>query len=129
MAAGRIRALLVATLAPYHIPHAVMEPALGSIGGALGAAGRVGGPLGTELAHLAKTAFVSGMDLGLEAGAAVAVAGALVALLTLPSRTWADRADRDPGRPVEGIVARALAHDSPPRRTGHSASIRSGSHP
>ena len=31
------------TLAPYHIPHSVMEPVLGSIGGALGVAGQVGG--------------------------------------------------------------------------------------
>jgi hypothetical protein len=79
------------TLAPYHIPHSVMEPVLGSIGGALGVAGQVGGSLGAELGHLARTAFVSGMDLGLEAGAAVAVAGALIALLALPSRESGSR--------------------------------------
>jgi len=79
------------TLAPYHLPHSVMQPVLGSIGGALGVAGHVGGLLGTELAHLAKTAFVSGMDLGLETGAAVAVAGMVIALLALPSRESGSR--------------------------------------
>jgi hypothetical protein len=72
------------TLAPYHLPHSVMQPVLGSIGGALGVAGHVG-------AHLAKTAFVSGMDLGLETGAAVAVAGMVIALLALPSRESGSR--------------------------------------
>jgi len=53
-----------------------------SLGGAL-AAGRVGGTTG-PLIHLAKTAFISGMDLGLLTGAAVAVAGCLVVLICLP---------------------------------------------
>ena len=39
-----------------------------------------------EQGHLARTAFASGMDLGLTVGACVAAAGCLVALLTLPSR-------------------------------------------
>jgi hypothetical protein len=87
----RYQDTMSSALAPYHIPHPVMEPILGSIGGALGVAGQVGGSLGTELAHLAKTAFVSGMDLGLEAAAAVAVVGTVVALLTLPSRPSGSR--------------------------------------
>jgi EmrB/QacA subfamily drug resistance transporter len=53
-----------------------------SLGGAL-AAGRAGGTTG-PLIHLAKTAFISGMDLGLLTGAAVAVAGCLVVLICLP---------------------------------------------
>jgi hypothetical protein len=36
---------------------------------------------------LAKTAFISGMDLGLLTGAVVAVAGCLVALICLPTRS------------------------------------------
>jgi hypothetical protein len=39
-----------------------------------------------DLGHLARTAFASGMDLGLTVGACVAAVGCLVALLTLPSR-------------------------------------------
>jgi EmrB/QacA subfamily drug resistance transporter len=87
----RYQDIMSGTLAPYHIPHSVMEPALGSIGGALGVAGHVGGSLGAELGHLARTAFVSGMDLGLEVGAAVAVAGMVIALLALPSRESGSR--------------------------------------
>jgi hypothetical protein len=87
----RYKDTMSGTLAPYHLPHSVTQPILGSIGGALGVAGHVGGLLGTELAHLAKTAFISGMDLGLEAGAAVAVAGMVIALLALPSRERGSR--------------------------------------
>jgi len=36
---------------------------------------------------LARSAFVSGMDLGLATGACAAAAGCLIALLALPSRT------------------------------------------
>ena len=57
-----------------------------SLGGAL-AADRAGGTTGPPLIHLAKTAFISGMDLGLLTGAVVAVAGCLVALICLPARS------------------------------------------
>jgi EmrB/QacA subfamily drug resistance transporter len=80
-------------LAPYHVPHAVMQTILGSLGGALGVADRVGGVLGAELGHLARSAFVSGMDLGLATGACVAAAGCVIALLALPSRATADDDD------------------------------------
>jgi len=78
------------TLAPYHVPHAVLQMILGSLGGALGVAARVGGPLGAELGRLARSAFVSGMDLGLATGACVALAGCLIALIALPSRAPRD---------------------------------------
>ena len=77
---------MTSTLAPYHVPHAVMQTVLGSVGGALGVAAHVGGFLGTELAQLARSAFVSGMDLGLATGACVAVAGCVIALIVLPSK-------------------------------------------
>jgi len=57
-----------------------------SLGGALAAA-RAGGTTGPPLVHLAKTAFISGMDLGMLTGAVVAVAGCLVALICLPTRS------------------------------------------
>jgi EmrB/QacA subfamily drug resistance transporter len=73
-------------LGPYHVPHAIMSTINGSVGGALAVAGRVGGALGAQLAQVAKSAFVSGMDLGLTTGAAVALAGGILALLWLPGR-------------------------------------------
>jgi hypothetical protein len=86
---------VASTLLPYHVPHAVMETILGSLGGALGVAGHVGGVLGAELAHVARSAFVSGMDLGLATGACVAAAGCIIALLALPSRPDAAGAGDD----------------------------------
>ncbi len=87
---------MTTALMPYHVPHAVLQTILGSLGGALGVAGRVGGVLGMGLGHLARSAFISGMDLGLATGACVAAAGCLIALLALPSRTAAaDRPEAD----------------------------------
>jgi len=82
----RYQDTMTSTLAPYHVPHAIMQTILGSVGGALEVAARAGGVLGAGLGHLARAAFASGMDLGLTVGACVAAAGCLVALLTLPSR-------------------------------------------
>ncbi|MGW3938752.1 MFS transporter [Streptomyces phaeochromogenes] len=73
-------------LAPYHLPHDVSDSVLGSLGGALALAGRVGGTAGRMLAELARSAFVSGMGLGLTVGAAVAAGGAVLAFIALPSR-------------------------------------------
>jgi EmrB/QacA subfamily drug resistance transporter len=81
------------------VPHAVLQTILGSLGGALAVASRVGGFLGAELAQLARSAFISGMDLGLATGACVAAAGCVIAVIALPSRaanhqeTSQDRAD------------------------------------
>jgi len=77
---------MTSALAPYHLPHAIQQAVLGSLGGALAVAGRVGGFLGAELGQLARSAFISGMDLGLATGACVAAAGCLIALTVLPSR-------------------------------------------
>ena len=82
----RYQGKMTSGLAPYHIPHDVLQAILGSLGGALIVAERVGGILGVELGHLARSAFVSGMDLGLATGACVAAAGCLIALIVLPSR-------------------------------------------
>jgi len=88
-----------------------------SLGGALAAA-RAGGATGPPLVHLAKTAFISGMDLGLLTGAAVAVGGCLVALVFLPARS--DHKDQSIGtgpgfplRPRPSIPGRRQA-GSPP---------------
>jgi EmrB/QacA subfamily drug resistance transporter len=79
---------MTSALAPYmaHVPHVAIQTILGSVGGALAVAAQVGGLLGAELGHLARSAFASGMDLGLATGAGVAAAGCLIALIALPSR-------------------------------------------
>jgi len=79
---------VTSALASSHIaiPHAVLETILGSLAGALAVAGRVGGLLGTALTQLARSSFISGMDLGLATGACVAAAGCVIALIALPSR-------------------------------------------
>jgi EmrB/QacA subfamily drug resistance transporter len=77
---------LATALAPHHVPHPAMTTVLGSLGGALAVAAHAGGALGAALAHLARSAFISGMDLAMVTGAAVALAGCLLALLALPSR-------------------------------------------
>jgi hypothetical protein len=73
-----------AALAPYHVPTSVLESVRGSLGGALEVAARVGGQLGTELGHVARSAFVSGMDLGLLTSACAAIGGCVIALAVLP---------------------------------------------
>ncbi len=80
----RYQGRMTSALAPYHIPPSYSD-VLGSLGGALVVAERVGGVLGVELGA-ARSAFVSGMDLGLATGACVAGAGCLIALIVLPSR-------------------------------------------
>jgi EmrB/QacA subfamily drug resistance transporter len=80
-------------LAPYHVPASTAHVIQGSVGAALEVAGRVGGALGAGLEHAARTAFVSGMDLGLATGAVVALAGALVALAALPGLPRSSRAE------------------------------------
>jgi EmrB/QacA subfamily drug resistance transporter len=90
----RYQGNVIRWLAPHHVPAGVLHTARGSVGGALGVSARIGGPLGHLIAQAARSAFVSGMQLGLLAGGAVAVAGAVVALLVLPPRTRADRLNR-----------------------------------
>ena len=89
---------MTTALAPYHLPHAIENTILGSVGGALGVAARVGGATGHLLAHVARSAFISGADLGLLIAAAVVLVGCVLALLTLPARPRADAAD--PKRPT-----------------------------
>ena len=57
-----------------------------SVGGALEVAQRAGGAIGGMLAQIARSAFVSGMDLGLRAGAIAVLAGAVLAFVAFPVR-------------------------------------------
>ncbi len=77
---------ITSALAPYHLPHAIENIILGSIGGAQSVAARVGGVTGQLLSHLARSAFISGMDLGLLTAAAVVLAGCVLTLAALPTR-------------------------------------------
>lgn len=86
----RYQDTITAALAPYHVPAAVMAVVRGSLGGALEVAARVGGELGSGLAQLAKEAFVSGMSLGLAAGAFVMLGACVIALIVLPGHRRAN---------------------------------------
>jgi EmrB/QacA subfamily drug resistance transporter len=96
----RYQDMMTSALAPYHVPHEVMQTVLGSVGGALAVAARVGGALGAALGDLARSAFASGMELGLTTAACVAVVGCLIALIALPSRD--DSADVPPAEDAPG---------------------------
>jgi len=87
---------ITSALAHYPVPHTVMETILGSVGGALAVAAHVGGFFGAALGHLGRSAFASGMSLGLTTGACVAAAGCLIALIALPSRAQAGEDESDP---------------------------------
>ncbi len=84
--ATRYQDQLTGALAGYHVPASVLQVIVGSLGGALAVAAHLGGDLGAALAHLARAAFMSGMDLGLRTGAVVAAAGGLLALAVMPAR-------------------------------------------
>jgi uncharacterized transporter YbjL len=78
---------MTAALTGRHLPIAATHTIIGSLGGALTVAGSVGGATGALLAGAARAAFLSGMQVSLEVGALVALAGALLVLGRLPSRT------------------------------------------
>jgi EmrB/QacA subfamily drug resistance transporter len=84
---------LSASAAAHALPATIHQTILGSLGAALEVAGRAGGLLGAGLATAARTAFMSGMNGALTTGAGVVLAGALLALIVLPSR---------PGSPPTG---------------------------
>ncbi len=85
--ATRYQNRVAGALAGYKIPTDIMHAITGSIGGALGVSSELGGSLGAALAGVARSAFISGMDLGLVTGAGFALGGALIALIFLPNRS------------------------------------------
>jgi EmrB/QacA subfamily drug resistance transporter len=94
--ATRYQGRMTAAVAAYRMPQAIHSVILGSIGGALDVAARQGGTLGSLLAHAARSAFLSGANLGLRTTAAVAFLGCLIALAALPG--WRRVSPRRPGR-------------------------------
>ena len=113
--ATRYQDHITIALAPYHLPPAVLTTILGSVGGALGVAVHVGGPLGAALAHLARSAFISGMDLGLATGA-IAAAGGLLALATLPARPARPAGTSQPPAPSRREPGSAALTSNGPRQ-------------
>jgi len=91
--AARYQGVLHPVLAHQAIPRSVLSLINGSLGGALAVAAHVGGVRGAALASVAHRAFVSGADLAVSAGAVVAAAGGLIALVVLPSRPPAQAPD------------------------------------
>jgi EmrB/QacA subfamily drug resistance transporter len=90
----RYRDRLSTALVGHHVPAAAGATILGSLGGALAVAREAGGALGAGLAHLARSAFMSGDAASLGVGGGVAFAGALVVLVFMPGR---ERPVRDDG--------------------------------
>jgi EmrB/QacA subfamily drug resistance transporter len=82
------------------VPPDVAAKVTDSIGAALGTAKAVGGAPGQALADAARSAFVDGMHRGVIVGAAIALLGAVVALLFLPARAPESAEDGvEPGSP------------------------------
>ena len=82
----RYQSLMRQAIAPYHVPSAIANAMLGSIGGALGVAGKLGGATGHLISTTARSSFISGTDLGLLPAAAVIFAGCLLTAIALPAR-------------------------------------------
>ncbi len=93
----RFHGYLSPQLSGHGIPPDVVHLILGSLGGALAVAAKVGGALGGQLALAARTAFLRGMDLAMVVGAAAAAAGALLVLALLPGTDDSELSDV-PGR-------------------------------
>ncbi|MGO9341184.1 MAG: DHA2 family efflux MFS transporter permease subunit [Acidimicrobiales bacterium] len=77
---------MTAALAGRHVPAGIAQTIFGSLGGALGVASRVGGTTGALLEHAARNSFMSGVEVSMAVGAAVALGAVLLVLARLPSR-------------------------------------------
>ena len=109
------------SLAGTHVPAGILQVILGSLGGALTVAERVGGVTGAELGRMARAAFMAGSRMGMAVGGAVALIGAVVTLAALPSRAAgrADGPDADvPADPDPGH--RPVAQPHPDRAARNS---------
>ncbi len=81
---------MATALAGRHLPTPATQAILGSLGGALAVAADAGGAAGALLAHAARAAFMSGNQIALAVGAAVALAGVVLVLARLPLRDSPD---------------------------------------
>jgi hypothetical protein len=93
----------------------VVTAAKSSIGGAIDAAAKIGGPAGNSLATLAKEAFVGGMHRGAIVAAISALIGAIIAALYLPARPPAATVEEQEAELAAeiGDLPHALTTDAP----------------
>ena len=96
----RYQSHMTAALTGRHLPIAATHTIIGSLGGALTVASRVGGSTGALLARVARGAFMNGMQISLAVGALVALAGVLLVLTRLPSRSSQPAPDPNAGKPA-----------------------------
>jgi EmrB/QacA subfamily drug resistance transporter len=79
----------------HSLPPAAEHAIQSSFGAALGVAHKLGGTPGAAISHAARSAFMSGMHLGLLTAAFVTLAGAAIALATVPGKASARRRRQD----------------------------------
>jgi hypothetical protein len=105
---------VTANLAKLPLPAAALDAATDSINGAFAVAARAGGdpkaidtPVGVQIADAARDAFSSSMGRGLLVSAAIALVGALVALIFLPAHAAPvpDAVAADEDDAVEALTA------------------------
>jgi hypothetical protein len=84
--ATRYQSHLTAALTGRPISIAVRKEILSSLGGALAVARSVGGETGVLLARAARGAFMSGAEVAFVVGAIVAIVGAILMIVWLPSK-------------------------------------------
>ncbi len=122
---NRYQNLMTTALAPVRgIPHAIETIINGSIGGALQVAAMLthtNPQASTLLVRFARSSFISGMQLGLLTAAIVALAGAAIAVATIPGKRSAARSARtlQAGRASRSAPARL--HGGPQARPAAEA--------
>lgn len=73
-------------LSHFPVPASIAQTTVGSLGGALEVAHRLGGTSGAQLATSARQSFISGMVLAVSVGAVISGAAAIVVAVFLPAR-------------------------------------------
>jgi hypothetical protein len=68
------------------LPAPIVQTTVGSLGGALEVAHRLGGTIGAQLATSARQSFISGMVFAVSVGAVISGAAAIVVAVLLPAR-------------------------------------------
>jgi xanthosine utilization system XapX-like protein len=90
------------------LPAEAADAASRSVGAALEIGAQMGGATGAAIITAAKESFISAMDRGLFVGATIALVGAMVALIWLPSRAATPPEEPLPEELVEQQIAVAV---------------------
>jgi EmrB/QacA subfamily drug resistance transporter len=98
------------------LPAQIAAEVESSVGAALGVARQIGGSTGQGLAHVATASFIDAMGRALVIGSAIALLGALISLIWLPSRPEPDAAEL---RRIRELEEQAVHH-------GHVADAAGG---